>query len=394
MADSTCNTLQQRTAFLQMIMPPVRFNGVKNPYLNTNYTPSQLDMRRKAEILQYNKNSTQSNKPTKSQKFTKAISKNINVSTSFTGTISGTTLTVSSVTFGFITIGQVISGSGIISGTTIIGQSQTTGKTGTYTINVSQNIYVSTVMYANASTNIYTCANDLYIPSLSSSCDVPGPVITLQYDPTVPLYNYALNTASLGLINAENTEKWIDTTKDDIISYDSIETVLLDLAITNVETPTTTFYINSPIGIYVDGNATGTSITGDISLNAIEVSVYYNDINYLLTSPITPIITTLNELKSKTVQYVVTSPSPSIPKQFSGVKYIGNLSITNLTLPTMIGYVYKIKIKFKLTSSKTGTYNSFNTQVYMNISTNTSANCTFTSPTSVSTKTPYSISSI
>jgi hypothetical protein len=397
MADNTCNTLQQRTSFLQLMMPPIRFNGVANPYLNSNYTPSQLDMRRKAEILQYNKNSTQTNKPTKANKFKNAIGRNINVGTSFIGTISGTTLIVSSVSSGIITVGQSIGGNGILSGTVITEQSQTTGKTGTYTVNLSQTIAAATFMYTNVNTNISNCANDLYIPSLSSSSDVPGPVVTLQYDPTVPLYNYAQNTASLGLINTEDTSKWIDSTKDDIISYDSMETVLLDLAINKIETSTVTFSINSPIGIYVDGNATGASIVGNVNINSIEVSAYYNDANYLLTSPIAPIITTSDELKSKTVSYVVTSPSPSISKQFSGVKYIGNLNITNLTLPTSNGYVYKIKVKFKLTSSKTGTYSSFNTRVYMNVSTSATdslVNCTFSSPTSVSPRVPYYISDV
>jgi hypothetical protein len=397
MADNTCETLQQRTAFLQMMMPPVRFEGVTNPYLNTNFTPSQLDMRRKAEILQYNKNSTQTNKTTRANKFKNAIGRNINVGTSFIGTISGTTLIVSSVSSGIITVGQSIGGNGILSGTVITEQSQTTGKTGTYTVNLSQTIAAATFMYTNVNTNISNCANDLYIPSLSSSSDVPGPVVTLQYDPTVPLYNYAQNTASLGLINTEDTSKWIDSTKDDIISYDSMETVLLDLAINKIETSTVTFSINSPIGIYVDGIATGASIIGNININSIEVSVYYNDANYLLTSPIAPVITTLNEFKSKTVSYVVTDPSSSISKQFSGVKYIGNLNITNLTLPTSNGYVYKIKVKFKLTSSKTGTYSSFNTRVYMNVSTSATdslVNCTFSSPTSVSPRVPYYISDV
>lgn len=86
--DQTCNTLQQRTAFLQMSMPSLRFDGVANPYLNTGYTPAQLDMRRKVEILQYNKNSSQTNKLTKSQKFANAIGRSINAGRSFIGTIS------------------------------------------------------------------------------------------------------------------------------------------------------------------------------------------------------------------------------------------------------------------------------------------------------------------
>ena len=385
---NACNTLAQRTAFLQMSMPSLRFNGVTNPYLNTGYTPSQLDMRRKAEILQYNKNSSQTNKPTKSQKFATAIGRSVNTGATFIGTISGTTLVVSFVRSGVITVGQSISGVGVTPGTIIVSKSQTIG---TYTVNISHSIGVDTIMYATATANTTTCANDLYVPTLSSSSDIPGPVITLQYDPTVPLYNYAQNTASLGLINTEDTSEFINTTKDDIVSYDSIETVLLDLAITNVDTQRTTFSINTPIGIYVDGNATGADISGNISLNSVEVSVYYGENK--LSTLIAPNLPTLDELKGTIVHYVVSTPNVN----FSGVKHIGNLSITDLTLPTMNGYVYKIKLKFKLTSSKTGTYSSFNTRVYMNVSTITTGaltNCTFTTPTTVSTRIPYSISSV
>ena len=385
---NACNTLAQRTAFLQMSMPSLRFNGVTNPYLNTGYTPSQLDMRRKAEILQYNKNSSQTNKPTKSQKFATAIGRSVNTGATFIGTISGTTLVVSFVRSGVITVGQSISGVGVTPGTIIVSKSQTIG---TYTVNISHSIGVDTIMYATATANTTTCANDLYVPTLSSSSDIPGPVITLQYDPTVPLYNYAQNTASLGLINTEDTSEFINTTKDDIVSYDSIETVLLDLAITNVDTQRTTFSINTPIGIYVDGNATGADISGNISLNSVEVSVYYGENK--LSTLIAPNLPTLDELKGTIVHYVVSTPNVN----FSGVKHIGNLSITDLTLPTLNGYVYKIKLKFKLTSSKTGTYSSFNTRVYMNVSTITTGaltNCTFTTPTTVSTRIPYSISSV
>ena len=304
--DNACSTLQQRTAFLQMMVPPVRFNGVVNPYLNTNYTTSQLDMRRKAEILQYNKNSSQTNKLTKAQRFTKAI---------------GRTATV-------------------------------------------------------------TCANDLYIPSLSSSSGVPGPVVTLQYDPTVPLYNYAQNTASLGLVNTEDTSKWIDSTKDDIVSYDSIETVLLDLAINKIETSSTTFSINSPIGIYVDGTSASSS-PGDISISSVTISVYYNDTNYLLTSVAQPTVTATTNLK--TARFTRTASSP-----FSGVIYVGNLSITDLVLPTMYGYVYKIKVKFNMTT----TANGINKRVYMNVTSGTTSNCSLVTTSGVSPQIPYSLSGV
>ena len=59
----------------------------------------------------------------------------------FTGSISGTTLTVSSVSSGIIFPGEKIFGTGITAGTSIVSQlTGTTGSTGTYTVSVSQTI--------------------------------------------------------------------------------------------------------------------------------------------------------------------------------------------------------------------------------------------------------------
>jgi hypothetical protein len=58
----------------------------------------------------------------------------------FTGTISGTTLTVSAVTSGTIKVNQDISGTGITAGTTITAYGSGTGGAGTYTIDTSQTV--------------------------------------------------------------------------------------------------------------------------------------------------------------------------------------------------------------------------------------------------------------
>jgi len=58
-----------------------------------------------------------------------------------TGSISGTTLTVSAVSSGAVAVGQVITGSGVISGTTITAD---TGG-GTYTVNFSQTVSSTTI---------------------------------------------------------------------------------------------------------------------------------------------------------------------------------------------------------------------------------------------------------
>lgn len=72
----------------------------------------------------------------------------------FTGSISGTTLTVTAVTSGNIGIGSTISGTGVTVGTTITGLISGTGSTGTYTVSVSQTVASTTITGTIVDTNI------------------------------------------------------------------------------------------------------------------------------------------------------------------------------------------------------------------------------------------------
>ena len=63
----------------------------------------------------------------------------------FTGSISGTTLTVTAVTSGFVGVGSTISGTGVTAGTTITGLISGTGGVGTYTVSASQTVASTTI---------------------------------------------------------------------------------------------------------------------------------------------------------------------------------------------------------------------------------------------------------
>lgn len=65
--------------------------------------------------------------------------------TSFTGSISGTTLTVSAISVGSIQINEVISGNGVAAGTTIISFGTGTGGVGTYTVSATQTVASTTI---------------------------------------------------------------------------------------------------------------------------------------------------------------------------------------------------------------------------------------------------------
>ena len=62
-----------------------------------------------------------------------------------TGSISGTTLTVSAVGSGSLIVGQTLSGTGVNSTTTITGYGTGTGGTGTYTVSYSQTVNSTTI---------------------------------------------------------------------------------------------------------------------------------------------------------------------------------------------------------------------------------------------------------
>lgn len=68
---------------------------------------------------------------------------------SFTGAISTTTLTVSAVEAGTIAIGQVLTGANVVPGTVITARGTGTGGTGTYTVSVSQTAASATITAPN-----------------------------------------------------------------------------------------------------------------------------------------------------------------------------------------------------------------------------------------------------
>lgn len=67
-----------------------------------------------------------------------------------TGAIAATTLTVSAVTSGALSVGQTLSGSGVTTGTTITALGTGTGGTGTYTVSASQTASSTTITATSA----------------------------------------------------------------------------------------------------------------------------------------------------------------------------------------------------------------------------------------------------
>ncbi|HEY1751970.1 MAG TPA: hypothetical protein VGG29_11945 [Caulobacteraceae bacterium] len=127
----------------------------------------------------------------------------------FTGSISGTTLTVTAVTAGSgnLTIGETLHGAGIVAGTTIVADNTGTGGTGTYTLSTPQTVASETLVSAGPSPSII---GDILLGAGHNVVDVQdGTVvgglteIAGQRDLTLNVASAAGSTAVVAITKAE-----------------------------------------------------------------------------------------------------------------------------------------------------------------------------------------------
>lgn len=89
--------------------------------------------------------STTFNLPDTRGQFVRSWASASTTAASVTGSISGTTLTVSGVTSGLLQVGDVLSGTGVTANTRIIAFGTGTGGLGNYTVDTSQTVALTTI---------------------------------------------------------------------------------------------------------------------------------------------------------------------------------------------------------------------------------------------------------
>lgn len=129
-----------------------------------------------------------------------------------TGSIAGTTLTVTAVTSGALAVGQVISGSGVTAGTTITGFLTGTGGTGTYTVSETQTVSSTTINAGPLTVEFDSIASAFVIRG-----GTPGAVGTLTY---------ASGSLSSGLYLTEATGATLSQGSDAVAAADVMDGVV------------------------------------------------------------------------------------------------------------------------------------------------------------------------
>jgi len=102
------------------------------------------------------------------------VSIQIGAQAQFAGSISGTTLTVSAVAVGTLTVGAAVYGPGVATGTVITALGTGTGGVGTYTVGTSQTVASTSLTAANYQN--YLPVNINQMPSVSAGAIVVGQV--------------------------------------------------------------------------------------------------------------------------------------------------------------------------------------------------------------------------
>jgi hypothetical protein len=269
---SVCN---QRRQLALYNVPPQRLELQFPP---KGYTTSQLDMRRKAEILKYNGNKTN----TKTNNLTKAE------------------------------------------------------KYALFANNTNNTNKLSQRYIKSYNSTIPFCPNDISIPTPTSSCDVPGPVIYLHLDPVVPLYKYASQVDSYGIVNhPSETAPWIVETINDISFVNGVAKDLMFVNFTNINSGKYKFKFSTPISIYLSSSTfTGNTDPNFIQINSVVLNVYYSRkqvYTATINSGFNPMI--INNEPNST---------------FSATQYVGQLIFQNIPLYAATGMIYEFALTFSL----------------------------------------------
>jgi hypothetical protein len=206
--DGYVNSLKMRNRFKLINVPPQRYDNLQNsPYTNNAFTQDQLNMRRKAEVLKYsaNQSNTKTNNLTKKEKWAQLVN----------------------------------------------GASQKRNLSYSY---IGENLIPGTTNY------VQTCPSGTTIYTPTYASNIPGPIMNLYEDPNVPLYMYSNKVDTYGLLNQEvnTTQFTYDTNLTDIYyNYDDRNNpkLFISLYIQNINTPTYSFNIEVPISLFISAKA-------------------------------------------------------------------------------------------------------------------------------------------
>ena len=179
-----------------------------------------------------------------------------------TGSITGTTLNIIGIVGGIVSVGDTITGAGITAGTTITGLGSGSGSTGTYTVNNSQTVGFVTI---NGTSTV------LNVTAATSGALVVGDILTgTGVTPNTKIATFSTGTGGIGTYTVNNAQQVLPTavsTYSNTTGAYSISTAQ-NVASTTITTAST--YLNLTAvagGIFSVGDTiSGTGVTSGTTI--------------------------------------------------------------------------------------------------------------------------------
>jgi hypothetical protein len=186
------------------------------------------------------------------------------------------------------------------------------------------------------------CPDNSLLLSLSSSCNVPGPIVILYKDPTVPLYKYGYDVPNFNLQNDVPLPEWKAFPKYDSEFQNDVKNYIANLVIQNPKNLNYMFRFQTPISVNISGNI---NTTGTV-VDSIQLSISNPTFSVLFTD--TPVVN-ITPIIFLNVRPITVSLKFSSPGNFNATVYSGIVNASNFALVTQPQFVYDLLMSFRAT---------------------------------------------
>jgi len=205
---------------------------------------------------------------------------------------------------------------------------------------------------SNADLGSLNCPNDDYLPTPTTACNVPGPVMYLQEDPNVPLYNYSItNTRTYPDYVPNDNTQWRVATATDASFVPLKEDILFTLLIyREIENNITTYDVRVPVGIDVQGICMPGQKPANftVSINYVVMTIYFN-------GNIVPVLFNGNVVSrpqsaalGNSLKMEFNVADKPTGGAFVKRQYVGNFEFLGIPLNTIYNYVYQFNFMFSV----------------------------------------------
>jgi hypothetical protein len=202
-------------------------------------------------------------------------------------------------------------------------------------------------------------------PMHSSASGVPGPSIFLYEEPEVPLYNYIIPRSYAYNIPEDNSY-WATTINTNVGIGSGIKGVVFAVNVNaNINRSRVSFSLDIPIGLAIRGiytHVNGNSQVQPITLRASSAKMYVFCNGKAIPS-VPPIsIAGVNK-------YITCIPTVngSTPVSTECIRYVGNLSVSNIMLEMQYLYVFEFLLAIELTVENTNRWSELQYYAYANM---------------------------